>query len=128
MSVLSPILAPENSFTLTRGANKTLQLTVTNPDSTATNLTGCKLILSVKSDQYNDLPIVQKLSTVPSQGAITKPREGLAEFYFVPSDTQGLTPKTYIYDVWLVTTAGDQFPVVQTSNLVLLAGVTYLPK
>ena len=128
MSTVTPYLLPENSFTVTRGSNKTLQLTVRNPDSTMTNLTGCRLILSVKLDQYEPLPLIQKLTTVPAQGAITKPREGLAEFYFVPADTQGLVPRNYIYDVWLLTADGEQYPVVPTSTLVLQAGVTYIPK
>jgi hypothetical protein len=128
MAVAASQLLPQNSFSLTRGANKTLQLMVTNPDMTATNLTGSRLILSVKTDLYDELPLIQKLTTIPSQGALTKPREGLAEFYFVPADTLGLTPRTYLYDVWLITADNEQFPVVNNSSMVLQAGVSYLPR
>lgn len=120
-------LTPENSVSILRGTTKTLQVAVTEPDGSATNLTGAKLVLTVKSALYDDLPLIQKLTTVPAQAVITKPREGLVEFYFVPADTQGLVPRDYIFDVWLLTATGQRYAVVTPTSFVVLAGVTYLP-
>lgn len=123
----APLLLPENSLSVIRGSSKTLALKVTNPDGSDYNLTGCKLVLTVKPTTYEDLPLVQKVSTVPAQSVITSPRTGDAEFYLVPADTQGLSPKKYIFDVWLVTATGERFVVIPPSTFDVQAGVTYLP-
>lgn len=127
MSAPTSYLAPENSVSILRGTTKTFVLTVTAPDLTPVNLTGGKLVMTVKKGLYEDLPLVQKLTTDSSQGAITKPREGLAEFYFEPRDTQGLSPMDYIFDVWLITSSGDRYAVVTPTTFRVLPGVTYLP-
>jgi hypothetical protein len=127
MAVPTNYLVPENTVSIIRGTNKTIRVTVTNPDTTATNLTGGKLVLSVKDGLYQDLPLIQKLTTDAAQAVITKPREGLVEFYFVPADTQGLTPKDYIFDIWLITATGDRYAVVTPTTFTVTPGVTYLP-
>ena len=123
----TPILAPENAVTMIRGTSKTLTVTVSNPDGTPTNLTGGRMVLTVKPNFWTDLPLIQKLTTDPSQGVITVPREGIAEFYLVPADTIGLDTKEYVFDVWLVTATGERYAVVPPSALLLTANVTYLP-
>lgn len=123
----TPMLSPQNTLVITRGTSKTLQLTVARPDTTYYDLTGGKLVMTVKGSVYDDLPLVQKLTTNPAEGVITKPREGVVEFYLVPADTNGLPPKTYIFDVWLITASGDRYVVVPESQFVVNPGVTYLP-
>lgn len=123
----APLLLPENSLSVIRGSSKTLGLKVTNPDGSDYNLTGCKLVFTVKPTIYEDLPLIQKLSTDAAQCVITSPRTGDAEFYLVPSDTQGLAPKKYNFDVWLVTASGERFVVVPKSTFEVQSGVTYLP-
>lgn len=120
-------LAPGNSVSIIRGTTKTLQVSVANPDGTATNLTGAKLVLTVKGALYEDLPLIQKLTTDATQAVITKPREGLVDFFFEPRDTQGLTPRDYIFDVWLLTATGERYAVVAPTPFTVLPGVTYLP-
>lgn len=120
-------LQPENSLSIVRGTTKTVLLTVRSADGTATNLTGGKLVLTVKEALYDDLPLIQKLTTDPAQAVITKPREGLVEFYFVPADTQGLVPKAYLFDVWFITETGDRYAVVPPTQFLVQAGITYLP-
>ena len=127
MTVPTNYLVPENSVSIIRGTTKTLQIAVNNPDATATNLTGGKLVLTVKTSLYDDLPLIQKLTTDPAQAVITKPREGLAEFYFEPRDTQGLSPQQYIFDIWFITATGDRYAVVAPTAFIVTAGVTYLP-
>jgi hypothetical protein len=121
------MLLPENSVNIIRGTSKTLLLTVSNTDGTYYDLTGGKLVLTVKSSNYDDLPLLQKITTSAAQAVITKPREGLVEFYLDPVDTNGLDPRAYVFDVWLITAAGERYAVVPESAFVVSAGVTYLP-
>lgn len=123
----TPMLVPENSINIIRGTTKTLQLKVSQPDGNYYDLTGGKLVFTVKNGTYEDLPLLQKLTTDPAQGSITKPREGLAEFYLVPGDTNGLDPRSYVFDVWLITATGERYAVVAESVFTVAAGVTYLP-
>lgn len=120
-------LTPENSVSILRGTTKTLVVTVTNPDGEMTNLTGAKLVLTVKRDLWDDLPLLQKLTTNAAQAVITKPREGLVEFYFTPADTQGLPPQDYIFDIWLLPATGERYAIVAPTTFKVLPGVTYLP-
>ena len=121
-------LAPENSISVIRGTTKTLKLTVTDSTGTAVNLTGGKLVLTVKSSIYDDLPLVQKLTTDPDQAAITLPREGVVEFYLEPADTQALVPRDYIFDVWYIAaTSGERYAVVPPATFTVTPGVTLLP-
>lgn len=123
----APLLQPTNSLTVIRGTSKVLRATLTKPDGSYFDITGGRLILSVKCSVYDDLPTIQKQTTVPAQGSITIPRQGIAEFYLEPADTQGLKPRDYIFDVWLITAAGDRFCVVPQSTFTVQPGVTYLP-
>ena len=124
---MTPMLLPENSLTFIRGTTKTLRLTVTKPDGSLYDLTGGRLVFTVKGALSDDLPVLQKRTNIPAEGVITDPRRGIAEFYFVPADTQGIQPCTLIFDVWLITAAGERFCVVQRSSFVVQPGVTYLP-
>lgn len=121
------MLLPENSISIVRGTSKTLQVSVKQSDGTYFDITGGKLVLTVKSALYEDVPLIQKLTTDATQGALTKPREGIAEFYLVPKDTNGLKPQNYVFDVWLVTATGDRYVVIPESILAIAPGVTYLP-
>lgn len=121
------MLLPENSITIVRGTSKTLRLTVTDTTGQVVDLTGGKLVFTVKCSTYDDLPLIQKLTSTPSEGALTLPREGVAEFYLQPSDTSGLSTKGYVFDVWLITAANDRYSVVGESSFVVVSGVTYLP-
>lgn len=124
---MTAILSPENSLTVIRGTTKTLKVTVTKPDGSYFDITGGRLVFTVKCSIFDDLPTLQKLTTIPAQGAVTIPRQGIAEFYLIPADTQGMKPREYLFDVWLITASGDRFCVVPQSTFVVQPGVTYLP-
>jgi hypothetical protein len=123
----SQMMLPENSISLVRGSSKTVLLTILKPDGCPYDLTGGKLVLTIKEFNCTDIPLLQKLTSDATQGAITKPREGIAEFYFRPVDTNGMVPKAYSFDVWLITASGDRYVVVPESSFVVSPGVTYLP-
>jgi|GEM_PF-4314374 hypothetical protein len=124
---MQPLLLPANSLTIIRGTTKKLQMAVTKPDGTPYDITGGRVILTVKQALSDDLPTIQKRSNVPSEAAITIPRQGIAEFYFVPADTQGIAPCTLAFDVWLITASSERYNVVPRSSFVVQPGVTFLP-
>jgi len=123
----TPMLLPENSLTIIRGTSKKLQLAVTQPEGVPYDLTGGRVIMTVKQSLSDDLPTIQKRSNIPAEAAITVPRKGIAEFYFVPADTQGISPCTLVFDVWFITATGERYNVVPRSSFVVQPGVTYLP-
>lgn len=124
---IQPItILPENTLTLIRGTSKTLELVVTDADGKVVDLTGGKIVMTVKALATDPNPIIQKTSDIPTQAEITVPREGKARIYLVPGDTQTLTVKQYTFDVWLVMTSGKRFAVVPPSVFEVQAGVTLL--
>lgn len=121
------MLLPENSISIVRGTSKTLKLTVKTSAGQIVDLTGGRLVFTVKYSTYDDLPLIQKLTTNPTEGSLTLPREGQAEFYLTPGDTNGLPVAQYVFDVWLITAADERYSVVDASSFVVTSGVTYLP-
>lgn len=122
---MTDILQPKNGLILVRGASKTLKLTVTAPDDTPFDLTGGKVIFTVKSRVDDERPILQKTSAVGAEAAIISAKGGTAEVYIVPVDTKALQVKQYVFDVWVTFTSPTrQYQVIATTNLDLVAGVT----
>ena len=121
------IIAAENQIEIVRGATKVFELEVTDAHSEAVDLTGARVVLSVKCSLEDASPLIQKDSEKgATQVDITTPKEGLAEIKFVPSDTQTTDIGEYIFDVWVVLASGAQNPVVQPSPFIIKAGVTVL--
>jgi hypothetical protein len=121
------MLLPENSLTIIRGTSKTLRVTVTHSSGEVFDLTGSRLVLTVKEASCDDLPLIQKRTNVTGEGEIPAPREGIAKFYLKPVDTNRLVTKSYTFDVWLITPLGDRYCIVQESSFVVAPGVTWLP-
>ena len=119
-------ILPENALSIIRGTSKTLELVVTDADGKAVNLTGGKVVMTVKATVTDTTPLVQKSSDVPTQAELTVPREGKARIYLVPADTQTMTVRQYVFDVWLVLASGKRFAVVPPSIFEVQAGVTLL--
>lgn len=119
------ILQPKNALTVLRGESKTLQLTVKNTDSSPKNLSGGRVVFTVKRYITDVTPIFQKTSDSAPQVTLTQPTAGIAEIYLVPADTKSLMPMEYVFDVWLIL-AGKQYPVILPSIFDLQPGVTAL--
>lgn len=127
MSGTTSILGPENEIEIFRGASKTFELEVKDGEEEAVDLTGARVILSVKCDLSDAAPLIQKDSQVgAAQVDITHPHEGIAEIKFVPSDTQTMDVGEYIFDVWVVLASGTKGPVIPPSPFRVMAGVTVL--
>ena len=119
-------LLPENAVTIIRGTSKTLELLVTDSVGKAVDLTGAKIVLSVKENLGDTNPLIQKSSDVSMQAQVTAPRLGKAQIYLVPADTQTLSIKQYVFDVWAIFAGGKRFAVVPPSIFEIQAGVTIL--
>ena len=126
---LTPVsaTAPANAVTVTRGTSKTLELTVTDSANKAVDLTGARIIFTMKRDSEDQLPLTQKASDDPLQVELSAPREGKAKIYLLPADTQNLDPKSYIFDVWVILSNGKRYVVVEPTPITLKAGVTLIP-
>lgn len=127
MSGTTSILGPENEIEIFRGASRTYELEVLDGESHAVDLTGARVILSVKCNLADSTPLIQKDSAVgASQVDIAHPKEGIAEIKFVPSDTHTMDVGEYIFDVWVELASGTRSPVVLPSPFKVVAGVTVL--
>lgn len=121
------ILGPENEVEIYRGSSKTYELEVVDGEEHAVDLTGARVVLTVKCDVMDPAPLIQKDSQVgATQIDITHPKEGLAEIKFVPSDTQTMDAGEYVFDVWVVLSSGTRGPVILPSPFKVVAGVTVL--
>ena len=121
------ILGPENQIEIYRGSSKTYELEVKDGEDHAVDLTGARIVLSVKCDLTDPSPLIQKDSDAgAAQIDISHPLDGIAEIKFVPSDTQTMDTGEYIFDVWVVLFSGTQGPVVSPSPFKVVAGVTVL--
>ena len=127
MSGTTSILGPENEIEIYRGSSKTYELEVVDGEDHAVDLTGARVVFSVKCDLVDPAPLIQKDSQVgAAQIDITHPKEGIAEIKLVPSDTQTMNPGEYIFDVWVVLASGTKGPVILPSPFKVVAGVTVL--
>ena len=127
MSGTTSILGPENEIEIYRGSSKTYELHVTDAEETDVDLTGARIVLSVKCDLKDQAPLIQKDSNVgAAEIDINHPLEGKAEIKFVSADTRTMDVGEYIFDVWVVLASGVRGPVIAPSPFKVLAGVTVL--
>ena len=127
MSGTTSILGPSNQIEIYRGSTKTYELEVVDAESVAINLTGARVICTVKCDVSKPAPLIQKDSAAgATQVEITSPLEGKAHIKFIPSDTKTMDVGEYVFDVWVVLATSEQYPVITPSPFIVLAGVTIL--
>jgi len=127
MSGTTSILGPGNQIEIFRGSSKTYELEVLDGESHAVDLTAARVVLTVKCDELDPAPLIQKDSRAgAAQIDITHPKEGTAEIKFAPSDTQTMDVGEYVFDVWVVLASGTRGPVVPPSPFKVIAGVTVL--
>lgn len=93
------------------GVSCTLNVEVVYPDGSPAAIEGA-YILTVKRTPF--------ALTVPLGFIKSGTRAGnVVSFTFGPTDTAGMAPRRYIYDVW-VTADGDRTNLIPVSSLVLL--------
>lgn len=123
---MTSLLDPVNSVTIVRGASKKLALTVQDENDSPVDLTGSRLVFTLKTSLASEHPLLVKTSDDDSQILITSPTAGLAEVYILPADTKGLEPGQYVFDIWLIDSDSNHYPVTKPVLLTVQAAVTVL--
>jgi len=129
MSVLSAGLTqPKNSISIIRGSSKTYALAVTDKNGEPVDLTGSRVIFSVKATFCEEDALIRKDSANgTTEIEITNALGGLADIKMVPSDTNTMNAGEYVFDVWVILSSGKQYPVIPPSKLLVEPGVTVFP-
>lgn len=138
------VLMPKNSFPMKRGSSKSLKVIFqdlsedaqrrasscnscgNNDDEIPFDLTGCTIYFSMRREEWEDEPLIVKISTDSSQILILDAKSGLARIFLVPDDTHRLDPGFYVFDVWVVRASGERVPVLE-GQVQLETGVTRIP-
>lgn len=122
-------LSPANSITVIRGTSRTIEVTFQNQETgEAVDLTGSRILFTVKSDIRDTLPTIQKDSSVGiTQVEITNALAGTARVYINYMDTHDLDLGDYVYDLWIVLSSGKRYTAVAPSVFSVEAGVTIIP-
>lgn len=121
---MADLLDAANGISVYKGASKLLLLNVVSADGKPFPINGAKLWFTVKRTINEPLPVFQKQSTNPAEIAIVAPDVGKAEISILPSDTQGLTTGTYIFDVWIELASGDRYVLIPPSDFKVERTVT----
>lgn len=89
----------EYYFEMFRGDNADVEVTLTDVNNTALNLTGGLVEMTARY-AYDGTALFEKSTAVAAEGVITNPTAGVVTFYIVPDDTKDLTEETtLVYDV-----------------------------
>jgi hypothetical protein len=123
----SALLGPANLLEVYQGATKDLLLTVYDSTGALLDLTGSRLMATVKCDIREDQATITKDSDVgPEQIEILAQSGatlGQATVKLTPEDTQTRAGE-YIFDVWIVLPSGAQHLLVGPSPLKIKPSVT----
>ena len=123
---MDDVLLPKNAVQIIRGTSKTLVVTTTDSKGKPIDLTGARVIMTVKGRVEDTQNVFQKTTDVLTQVEVTDPKAGIAQIYISPSDTQTQEIKTYVFDVWVVLTSGKRYAAVPPSLFDIQPGVTIL--
>lgn len=118
---------PANGISFIKGTSKTLELTITDAFDEAVDITGSRVIFSVKTLLTDPAPLIQKTSDTVAEVDITAPRLGKAQIFLSPSDTAGLDSQDYVFDVWVILSSGKRYAVIPPSTFRLEPSVTIIP-
>jgi hypothetical protein len=110
-----------------RNQDKRFLLAVRDASRDPVDLTGARITLTVRTTTNGTSLIVKSSTVVGEIDIAVPPTDGLADIFFVPADTVGLTAGSYVYDVWVVLADGTQQPVINPSPFNLLDPITTSP-
>jgi len=125
------LLEPKNALSIYKGESKTLILTIEKPDPDnlgsciPVDITGATVYFTVKEKPEATEVFIRKTSATVTEVELTDPRGGIAKIFLAPADTINMDPRrSYVFDVWVTLSSGDQYPVVKPSTFKVLQGVT----
>ena len=120
------MLLPQNSIRLYAGETRTLEFSVADREGRIQDLTGARVVMSVRESMLDHQPLILKTTDDPAQAMIASITGGLVRFFFTSQDTKYLRPAQYGYDIWVLMPNGDKFPVIESSVLEIKGSVTRL--
>ncbi len=124
------LLQARNGIEVVRGATQTYTVTVTDEAGKIFDLTGSRLVFSVKGDVSDRTVLVLKTTDGVSPGITypsSNPRLGVAKVTLLPADTEKLPEGDYVYDFWAQLPTGERYVLVRPSLLRVLPRVTVFP-
>lgn len=119
MSSTSFLQASPNALQMVRGTSKTIELTVSDENGDAFDLTSAVVWFTVKKRITDETVLIQKRSTIVSEVAITDARAGQAEIYLVPGDTFKLDTREYVFDIWVIIPGDEDLGLLEARYLVV---------
>jgi len=128
MTIKAGITQPKNTVAVIRGSSKTYELTVVDENNDPVDLTGARVLFTVKTLITDASPVIQKDSQAGAAQIeiMPNPKAGKARIYLSPSDTRNLDVAEYVFDAWVVLSSGKRHPVIPPSIFEVEAGVTVL--
>lgn len=114
-----------NTITIARGDTKTFEVTVTDANGDAVNLTGYKIFFTVRergslitltTNSDTDAVIYKVIDSFAS------PASGICEINLTDTDTE-VEPKKYVYDIQIIDDGGGISTAV-IDDFIVLADVT----
>lgn len=116
-------MPPTYNLEVFQGQHKVVDLVFTNEDGTPYNLTGRRIVSTVREHPNAADIILFKDSNVAGQIDILDAVSGYARLKWVKADTAARTQRNYSWDVWLITADGP-IPWLAPSMWVVRPGVT----
>lgn len=124
------LLDSENSIELIRGSTRVFALLLTEDSGAPVNLTGARILLTVKGSPSDSSVKLVKDSArggSPPGAEVVDALGGEARVTFFPADTHDWDPGAYVFDLWVVLASGARHPVVPQSELQVLPSITRIP-
>jgi hypothetical protein len=104
---------PFETINLYANSDRTLRVYIKTPELNIVNLAGATGVLTVKTDKKAVVSAIVKSTSDPSQGAIGSADQGEMFFYLVPSDTEPLDIRQYVFDVKVTLSTGKSYTVLE---------------
>jgi hypothetical protein len=104
---------PYDSMELYKGSDRRLRVYVRDPNLGFVDLTGGRVIFTVKYSKSEVAVVFKKDTAIPAEGQLGAAKEGEAFFYIVPADTLGLQILQYVYDVRVILADGMTYTVCE---------------
>lgn len=105
-------------ITMYRGTTKTIDLAIVKADGTAQDLTGGRLVLTVREEDGARTSLIVK-DSADAEIDIYDETGGLARTVIDPEETDHIAPGSYRYDVWFITDGEEKLVVVEPDDFVI---------
>jgi hypothetical protein len=99
-------MPPTYPLEVYQGQVKSVDFMFTNEDGSPYNLTGRKIIVTVRKHPSSEVIILEKTSDTVGDVTVLDAAAGHARCVWAKVDSAELAPRTYSWDVWLVTGVG----------------------